>query len=85
MKTQEQLLKDLQQNGFEIYTLEEEEKDFGNSDSDLIDEMKSLNCSILLHNGYMARNWYFTTLDALVEFFQNGGKVGYDDANRRIA
>ena len=82
--TKNELLKELKENGFEIYTLEEEKRDFAQYDKELIDDMESLHCDILLHNSYMARNWYFTSLNALINFFQNGGKVGYDDCNTKI-
>lgn len=80
-----ELIMDLTTNNFEIYTLKQEKILFENSDREIIEDMEKLNCDIILHNSLMARNWYFSNINALIDYFDKGGRVGYDDANTKIA
>lgn len=80
-----ELINNLIANNFEIYTIEQEKEYFLDADIEIIEAMERLNCGVLLHNSVMARNWYFSNMDALINHFNNGGLVGYDDANTRIA
>lgn len=79
-----ELIMDLTTNNFEIYTLKQEKILFENSDREIIEDMERLNCDIILHNSSMARSWYFSNINALIDYFDKGGRVGYDDANTKI-
>ena len=80
-----ELVMDLFINNFEIYTLKQEKELFASYDQEIIEAMESLKCDIILHNTNMARNWYFSNINALINFFDKGGTVGYDDADTKIA
>lgn len=79
-----ELIMDLVSNNFEIYTLKQEKELFANYDEEIIKTMEELKCDIVLHNSTMARNWYFSDINALIEYFDKGGLVGYDDAEGKI-
>lgn len=83
--TNQELIDDLSMEDFEIYTLEEEKENFSKTDEDIIEEMESLGCNILLHNNWMARNWYFTDIDSMCDWFRNGNQVGFDTAGSKLA
>lgn len=80
-----ELIMDLTTNNFEICTLKQEKSLFADYDKEIIEDMEKLNCDIILHNRSMARSWYFSNINALIDYFDNGGRVGYDDANSKIA
>jgi len=79
-----ELIMDLVSNNFEIYTLKQEKEQFASYDEEIIKEMEELKCDIILHNSTMARNWYFSNINALIEYFDKGGLVGYEDAGKKI-
>ena len=78
----DELLKDLEKEGFEFYTLEDEKKI--EADKEIVDAMQKLNCNILLSLPRIARFWYFKDLDAVYNYFANGGKVGFDNACEKL-
>ena len=80
-----ELIMDLTSNNFEIYTLKQEKSLFADYDKEIIEDMERLNCDIILYNSLMARSWYFSNINALIDYFDNGGRVGFDNANTKIA
>lgn len=76
-------LNDLRRNGFEVYPLELEKQI--KADAEIVEIMIETKSNILLHNASMARYWLFTDLEAAYNYFDKGGKVGFDNANRKLA
>ncbi len=79
----EELLQDLEDNGFEIYTIEDE-REF-ETDLEIVEEMENLDCTILLYNAMMARYWFFTNINAMANYFNNDNKVSYETACQKLA
>ena len=79
-----ELITNLLNNNFEINTLKQEKESFADYDKEIIEFMEKEKCDIVLHNTVMARNWYFSNINALVNYFSKGGLVGYDDAETKI-
>lgn len=69
MTTTTQILKDLFESGYEIYTAEDERQI--EQDEDIYKYMseKSL---VMLYNNELARFWYFTSIEAIVDYFKEG-------------
>lgn len=80
--TKDELLKDLEKEGFEFYTLEDEKQI--EADAEIVEVMQNIKCNILLSLPSMARIWYFTDLDAVYKYFNNGGKVGFHNASQKL-
>ena len=80
-------LENLENRGFEIITLEEIKKNnlkTNYSDDDLIETMEECGAQICLYNPYMARNWFFQDEQSMINYFENGGQVDFDNAETFI-
>lgn len=80
-------LENLKNRGFEIITLEEIKKNNPKTnylDDDLIETMEECGAQICLYNPYMARNWFFQDEQSMINYFENGGQVDFDNAETFI-
>lgn len=80
-------LENLKNRGFEIITLEEIKKNnlkTNYSDDDLIETMEECGAQICLYNPYIARNWFFQDEQSMINYFENGGQVDFDNAETFI-
>lgn len=80
-------LENLKNRGFEIITLEEIKKNnlkTNYSDDDLIETMEECGAQICLYNPYIARNWFFQDEQSMINYFENGGRVDFDNAETFI-
>lgn len=81
------IIKELKEEGFEIFSIEEikNNNSLANySDNDLIMAMEKYGAEICLYNPYMARHWFFENEESLINYFENGGQVGFDNAETLI-
>lgn len=81
------IIKELKEEGFEIFSIEEIKNNNSSanySDNDLIIAMEKYGAEICLYNPYMARHWFFENEESLINYFENGGQVGFDNAETLI-
>ena len=81
------IIKELKEEGFEIFSIEEikNNNSLANySDNDLIMAMEKYGAEICLYNPYMARHWFFENEESLINYFENGGQVGFDNAETLV-
>lgn len=81
------IIKELKEEGFEIFSIEEIKNNNSSanySDNDLIIAMEKYGAEICLYNPYMARHWFFKDEESLINYFENGGQVGFDNAETLI-
>lgn len=72
MTTATQILKDLFESGYEIYTAEDERQI--EQDEDIYEYMSERGL-VMLYNNELARFWYFRSIEAIVDYFRNGHLV----------
>lgn len=76
---------ELKNNGFSILSIDDvRNQNVDGVDDDLIKNMEFVGASVLLHNDIMARNWLFTDIDSMISYFENGGQVGYENAEQLV-
>lgn len=81
------IIKELKEEGFEIFSIEEIKNNNSSanySDNNLIIAMEKYGAEICLYNPYMARHWFFENEESLINYFENGGQVGFDNAETLI-
>lgn len=81
------ILENLKNEGFEIITIDkikENNPKTNYSDDDLIQTMEEYGAQICLYNPYMALNWFFENEQSLINYFENGGQVDFDNAETFI-
>lgn len=74
-------IKDLKKNGFEVYSYEELNV---TEDGEILDEMDRVGADILLSNPSKARYWFFEDEESMLKYFENGGKVDYNNHSQLV-
>lgn len=77
-------IEDLKKNGFEVYSYEEIMEQNVPEDEEILDEMDMVGADILLSNPSMARYWFFEDKDSMLKYFENGGKVGFENHSKLV-
>ena len=85
--TKEERIKDLEDNDFDVLTLDQlrEQADEDSEDDSLIEDMVQQGCDVLLTSFEMARSWYFSTFDAMTQYFNAGGELDFSNAYCKLA
>ena len=48
-------------------------------DEEILEDMDRVGADVLLSNPHMARYWFFEDEDSMLKYFENGGKVGFEN------